>query len=69
MHSFEFPEAWPGSYFKTGSSFVGLTWLLTGISEGKILFLARSMYVELRDHLDVFPQLIAISFIHYWYTS
>ena len=25
-----------GSYFKIGSLFVGLTWLLTGISEGKI---------------------------------
>ena len=26
----------PGSYFKTGSLLVGLTSLLTGISEGKI---------------------------------
>ena len=33
-----------GSYFKTGLSFVGLAWLLTGISEGKILFLPRSMW-------------------------
>ena len=33
IHSFEYPE---GSYFKTGSSFVGLMWLLTGMSEGKI---------------------------------
>ena len=40
-HSFEFPEAY--SYFKTGSLFIGLMWLFTGISEGKILFQARSM--------------------------
>ena len=39
--NFQRPE---GRYFKTGSSFVSLTWLLTGISEGKILILARSMW-------------------------
>ena len=50
------------SYFKTGPSFVGLTWLFTGISEGKILFLASSTYV------DAFLQSIVISFIHYQYT-
>ena len=33
-----------GRYFKTGLSFVGFMWLLTGISEGKILFPARSMW-------------------------
>ena len=52
----------PGKYFKTGSSFVGLTWLLTGVSEGKILFVSGT-----RDLLDVFPESIVISFIHYWY--
>ena len=32
-HIFVFPEACQGSYFKTGPSFVSLTWLVTGISK------------------------------------
>ena len=46
IHSFEIPEAY--SYFKTGSSFVGLTWLLTGISEGKI-----HSYLEVCEPCDI----------------
>ena len=53
-----------GSYFKTGSSFAGLTWLLTSISGGKD-FIPDLKYVEPRDLLDVFPQSIVISCIHY----
>ena len=34
IHNFEFPEGY--NYFKTGSPFVDLTWLLTGISEENI---------------------------------
>ena len=62
-YSFEFPEAWV-AYFKTGSWFVGLFWLFTGINGGKILFLARSMW----NHVIFWTQSIVISFIHYWYT-
>ena len=54
MCSFEFPEAWVA--LQTGSLFVGLTWPLTGIGEGKFLSLARSTYVKPCDLLDVFPQ-------------
>ena len=57
-----------------GSSFVGLTWLLTGISERKILFLARNMWIYvifwMCSHnqqllalsitsMDAFPQLVS----------
>ena len=40
IHSFEFPGAW----VDTSRLDHHLLWLLTGISEGKILFLARSMW-------------------------
>ena len=43
IRNFEFPDAWVATYFMTGSSFVGLMLLLTGIGEGKILLLARSI--------------------------
>ena len=54
-----------GNYFKIGLSFVGLTWLVVGNSEN---FVPSKKYVESRDLLDKFPQLIVISFIHYRYT-
>ena len=54
------------NYFKIGLSFIGLTWLVFGNSED---FVPSKKYVEPRDHLDEFPQLIVISFIHYQYTS
>ena len=34
-YNFEFPEAWVASYFKTGPLFVGVTWLVIIICEGK----------------------------------
>ena len=38
-HSFKFPEVWVAIvFFKTGSSFVGLTWLVTDISKRKERF-------------------------------
>ena len=61
IHSFEFPGAW----VDTSRLVHHLLWLLTGISEGKILFLVCGT----RDLLDVFQQSIVISFIHCWYIS
>ena len=53
-----------GNYFKTGLSFVGLTWLVIGNSKDIV---PNQTYVESCDLPDEFPQLIVISFIHYQY--
>ena len=55
-----------GNYFKIGLSFIGLMWLVVSNSED---FVPSKKYVKSRDHLDKFPQLIIISFIHYRYAS
>ena len=57
----------PGLLLQDWIFVVGLTWVVVGTSEGKERFVPKDDFVEPRDLLNEFPQLIVISFIYYQY--
>ena len=66
-HSFEISEAWVATSRLEHHLLAWHGWWLVLVKERKD-FIPSWKYVEPRNLLDVFPQSIVISFIHYQYT-
>ena len=63
QHNFQKPSQ-VATYFQIGPLFVNLTWLVTGISEGKKRFFPSQKYVEPCDLMGAFLCTIGSYYFH-----